>query len=252
MNNNGTSPNELPNKQMPSEIKPNWFGIQLARIVGIMVDPRRMLPRVTFQAEAWVPIVVVAIALAAVRLTMVGDLREEYNTAEFKEWYAEQRGVSLAETEDDIIAMSQSAPLMSFVEAPIVVVSSVAATTLVLFLIGRIGFTIVVGFRTIFGMVAWAGIVSVIPLILSFPLKLINSSLMMPTSVVWFMPESLHGSYIYGFLSLLDIFVIWEAWLLAIGMAFLFDIKFQRAVTIIGTMVILFAVLNGIAVQISK
>jgi hypothetical protein len=181
--NNGSFPDEPASEQVPIDPKHNWFSVQFARIIGVMVEPRRILPTVTFQAESWVPIVVVALALAALRLTMVGDLRKEYNSAEFKEWYAERRGVSLAETEEDVAAMSKSAPLMSFIEAPLVVISSVAATTLVLYLVGKVGFSLVIGFRIIFSMVAWAGVVSAIPLILSFPLKLINSAWMMPTSV---------------------------------------------------------------------
>lgn len=245
-------PVEGSGEKSSSTAQPGFLSVQFARIIGMIVAPRRILPRVTYGAEAWVPVIVVALALAVIRLTMISDVREEYSSDEFRKWYAEQKGISETEASEDLRTLSRSAPIMAFVEAPIVVTGSVAATTLVLFLIGKFGFGGGVGFRVVFGMVAWSGIVSVIPLVLSLPLKLINSSWMIPTSPAWFMPESMHSNYSYGFLSLLDVFVIWEAWLLAIGMAFLYDIPFQRAVTVVGTMVICFAALNGIAVAIGN
>ncbi len=250
--NNGNITVEDPDNSSSSEIQPGFLSVQFARIVGVLVAPRRILPRVTYNAEAWVPVVLVALALALVRLTMVSDMREEYRSEEFRQWYADQRGVSVTEAKEDLQSLSRSAPYMAFVEAPIVVTASVAATTLVLFLIGKFGFGGGVGFRIMFGMVAWAGIVSVIPLLLNLPLKLINSEWMIPTSPAWFLPDSMHSSYFYGFLSLIDLFVIWEAWLLAIGMSFLYSVSFQRAITVVGTMVICFAALNGIAVAISN
>ncbi len=212
----------------------------------MILAPRRTLPRVAIEPGFWLPILIVAVAYFGVRMTMLPNMREHYASAEFIEWYAEQRGISQAQAERDVAGLSRKAPLLNVVEAPMVVTAGVLSVAVIIYLIGRLGYRGAVRFRYVFSMVAWATVVSAIPLFITIPLKLINTDWNFETSPAALFPPELIGGYIHRFLQSIDLFLIWQVWLLGIGLSALYRVSIQRALGAIGTIFIIFAVLNAL------
>lgn len=223
-----------------------WLAVQLSRFAGVVLAPQRTLPRLATEPGIWVPVVVLTVALAGLRLTMVEEQQRTYRDPEFKQWYAEQRDVSQAKAERDVDMLIKAAPLMSILEAPLITVLGIGAVALVIWLAGRISYRARLPFRWMFGLVAWASLVGAIPFLLNIPLKIISPDWTLPTNPAALMPASLAGSYFHRIMTSLDIFLVWQVWLLSLGTAGLFKVTVQRALGTIGTIFICFIVLNAL------
>jgi len=53
-------------------------------------------------------------------------------------------------------------------------------------------------------------------------------------------------SYWFRILGAFDLFLIWQVWLLSLGVARLYQVGLQRAVSLVGTIFIVLAALNAI------
>jgi hypothetical protein len=223
----------------------------MSQLVGIIAHPRQFMQLRRFDIGAWPALIIVTIALIALRLEMVPELRKEYSTSDFKKWYIEQQHVNEEKADQDIAKMSQIAPVMSLLEAPVMVVAGAAGIAVFLFLVGRVSYKQKIGFVDIFNMVSWASVIAVVPLLIQVGFKIGGVEMNLPTNVAWFLPKSLEGSYFYNVLQAVDLFLIWQVWLLALGIVALFQVTLQRALTSVGTLFVTLAVLNAIATTMS-
>ena len=217
-----------------------------ARLAGVILAPRRTLPRAAAEPDYWLAILLVVVAFLGVRLMSLPEIRSHYSSPEFIEWYAKQRGLTQAEAERDATTLSRTAALQAVVEAPLVIITEVLFVTLILYLIGRLGYRGTVRFKSVFSMTAWATMVSGVQLFLTIPLKLINPDWNLEISLALLFPADLVGGYLHRFLAALDLFTVWRVWLLGIGLAALYRISLQRAIGAVGTLFIFFAVMNAL------
>ncbi|MCF7810995.1 YIP1 family protein [bacterium] len=218
-----------------------------AKLAGIILAPRRAISRILEDDEFLTPLVILIVFLAILRIIMLPELLQQYETQEFRDWYQQTRKVGEAEMNKDIELMKKSAPVMAVTEAALTVLAGTVSIALLLYLIGRVAYKQKVPFRLIFSMCAWTSIISVIPLIVNIPLKLINHDWFLPTNLSVLLTPELVGGYLSRVLSVIDIFLIWQAWLLSIGMSVMFNVTIQRAVSSVGTMFVVFAVFNAVA-----
>lgn len=223
-------------------------GNLLARVVGILISPRRTLTAVSREGTSWLPILIVSLALAATRLTMISTLTEEYNRAEFKEWYMDIRKVELEEAERDIGLMIAWAPAVTVLEAPLMIMIGVGFITSLLVIVGRFRFKIVHGFRVVFSVVAWSSLVSAMPLLIVLAIRLLfTNDFNLSLNLGFILTEELVGSYFHNFAQALDLFLIWQIWLISIGFSILYKIRIQRAISYVGTIFILFVIFNALS-----
>jgi hypothetical protein len=219
----------------------------IAKLAGIVLAPRRIMPRILKDDEFLAPLIILIVLLIILRIIMLPELLDHYETQEFRDWYQQTRKASEAEMNKDIELMKKSAPVMAIAEASLTVLAGTASIALLLYLIGRIAYKQKVPFRLIFMMCAWTSVISAMPLIANIPLKLINQDWFLPTNLSVLLTPELVGGYLSRVLSVIDIFLIWQAWLLSIGISLIFNVTMQRAVSSVGTMFIVFAVFNAIA-----
>jgi len=230
-------------EQLYAEAKPTIKRI-IARLAGVFLAPRKTLVKTAYEPGVWIPIIIVALFLAAVRLILLPDSLNQLKTEEFIQNYSDERGITKSQAQQEITLIRRSAPILTIVEAPLLVASGAAVVALIMFLIGKHGYKNPIRFIYVFRMIAWASVVSAVPLILSIPLKLINPAWDLPSSPAVFLPVEVVGTFFYNILITLDLFFIWQVWLISIGMSVLYKVPFQRAVSSVGTVFIIFIVLN--------
>ena len=221
-------------------------------ILALFHHPGRVIHILAFTRSPLIPILVVALLYGALKLTTLPEIIATYDSPEFRTEYLKSVGTNIEQGEKALKLMKDYAAVWIFVEAPILIAGSVIMTAFVLFLAGRTFFRErIVLFRPIMGMVAWAGMITLIPLILGIILWFINPGLKLPTNAAYFLPMELQKGYYGGVLSAIDLFFIWQAAVIAIGVSKLFVISINQAVTLVGTICVVFAILYGISIEMA-
>ena len=223
-----------------------WLEQLAARIVGMILLPRRTLERCIGQTGFWSPILIVTIVLLGSRLVMLPRIYEYYASTEFHELYKETHNVDDRVAYKEINKMTRSAPFLLMIEAPLTVLVGTAGLALIFSIVGKVAYKRKVPYRRIFSMVAWSSIISALPLLLNIPLKLANQEWYLPTNLSVLLTSDRVGNYMSSVFSVVDLFLIWQAYLLSIGLTLLYEINIQRAVSAVGTMFICFAVLSAL------
>jgi len=223
----------------------------IQKLFKIFVHPLDFMKVREFTDSAWFPLMIVTIGLVALRLTLVPEFRKEYSSPEFLKSYMERRQVTEEQAAIDIKRIDEIAPVLSILEAPVMVVLGAAGVTLFLSLIGRIGYKTKLPFREIFNMTAWASVVSIFPILVQTGMKYYGLGDGLPTNISYYLPKSLAGSYLSNLLQMMDAFLFWQVWLLGLGMAALYGVSKQRAISSVGTLFVILAIFNAMAITLT-
>jgi hypothetical protein len=176
------------------------------------------------------------------------ELMLTYNSDDFVAKYAESRNLTDIDAQNEVKMLRTVAPIVALIETPFIVFSGVAIVGFIVFSIGRMRFKSKLGYFPFYRVVAWSSIVSGIPLALGIPLKLINPDWSFPSNITYFLSDDMKSTYFYQIVQTIDLFLIWEVWLISIGFAALCNISIQVSIRAIGTVFIIFIVLNALAV----
>ena len=217
-----------------------------AQIAGVILAPRRTLPKLSGEPGSWIPVMIVAILLAITRWFVLPDLLATYESAEFVTKYAQTRNLTDIDAENEIRLLRSAAPIVALVETPLIVFSGVAIVGFIVFSIGRMRFKSKVGYFPFYRLVAWSSIVSGIPLALTIPLKIINPNWSFPSNLSYILPGDWKSNYFYQIVQTLDVFLVWEVWLISIGFSAVCNVSIENSVRAIGTVFIIFIVLNAL------
>ncbi len=176
---------------------------------------------------------------------MLPELLATYDTPEFAAQFAERGKLTETEAKAEIEKMRYLAPYMGMIEAPIVILAGIAGVACVLYLIGRIQFRKKVGFVSLYAMVAWGSLVSGAPLLANLVARLINPELLLPTNAAALLPKTMEGTYFYNIMLAVDPFLMWQVWLMGLGIATLCEVNKQRAISSVGTMFVVLSIVNA-------
>lgn len=222
----------------------------IARFAGIILAPQRTLRYIIDQPTFWQPFLVISIAFIGIRLATLSNITDYYASSDFKEAYIERRGISVETAAKEIDILIKTAPLIIFLEAPLTILIGTLGVAGLFHLIGIIGFGKRIRYRQIFCVTAWCSVISAFPMLLNIPLRLINMDWHLPTSLSIILSPELVGAYFSHIVSIVDLFLIWQAWLFSIGLSLLYGISLQRAVGVVGTLFISIGIFNAVLFNI--
>ena len=74
----------------------------IAKLAGIVLAPRRVIPRILQEQQFLAPLLILIILLAILRIIMLPELLEHYDTDKFRSWYQETRKVGEVQMNKDI------------------------------------------------------------------------------------------------------------------------------------------------------
>jgi hypothetical protein len=234
-----------------TEVKKRWRDILWKifqfplRLIGMTIIPRRSLKILIPTGNYLTPLIFVAISFTALKLVMLPEIQTQYASDEFRNWYMELRDVTEEAARKDIDRMSRYAPLMLLIEGPLTVFASTALIAFVIVIAGRLTFKIQLQYRPALTMVAWASIISALPMLINLALKLNNQQSELTTDLSALLTPELVGGYFSRFVAIVDPFLIWQVWLLSIGVSWLYVVNMQRAISVVGTIFVCFGVINA-------
>lgn len=218
----------------------------LKRFLGVIVSPREWVYPNMFLKGSWAPILLLAVLLAAVRLTTLKDFVTEYQTPEFAAEYSEMRGVTPEKAASEIAMVQKAIPAALALESPLMIFLGVGFLSMTAQLMGRFLYKQMVPFLFVFRMVAWSSLVSVFPLALNLIVQLVNPGWEIPSNVGWLLPKEGQDPFIAGVARGIDVFLIWQVALIAVGMSEMYQVPLQRTAQAVGTMFLVFLLANVI------
>lgn len=218
------------------------------RLVGVIVSPvdtfRSVAAHPTWLGVLVVQLVVVGAALAVFLLTDVGKAASVDQSVSSIESFG---GTVNDQMYEGIRRQAEFAwiiqPLTVMIFGPVIV----AALAGVLFGV----FTVMGGestYRHVFAVVAHAGVVTMLQPLLTMPLNYQQQSMSSATNLAVFLPMLEEGSFLGSILGVMDLFYVWYAIVMAIGLAAVYR---RRAAPIaVGLLAVL--VVIGVAVATLK
>ncbi|NQT34938.1 YIP1 family protein [bacterium] len=221
----------------------------IARTAGIVLAPRRTFSRLTGKLDFIAPAIIVVIVFIGFQLTMLPDIIDRYSSANLYEWYEEMKIERTSEIDRQIEMLSHAAPYLAIAEvisAAVVMILGMAGVSVILYMIGGLGFNKWIDFSRVLSMFVWTSMINSFAKLLSIPLKLINSDWSLPTNLSLLLTPEVVGSYLSNVLVVMDFFLIWQAILMSIGMSVIYGVSVQRAAGAVGTIFICSAVLNAL------
>lgn len=220
-------------------------------LAGVLTRPRTTLPRLAMLPTFWVPVVGLSAAFAFFRLTGLSEERTRLNSPEYQERYTHAKNLTPEKARQELEMVARAAPAVILVESPVITTLGVSAVAALMSLAGRVYFRRKLPFGTVFSLAAWASVVGAVPLLLHGTLRLTKADWSPPTNPVLLFPalSTSLDPYFRHLLEALDLFAIWQAWVLSMGMAGLYEVSPQRAAGVVGTAYVCLAVLNALVLS---
>jgi hypothetical protein len=223
----------------------------ILRLKDLFLHPIRFMELQGFDASPWLPLLLMALTVGLLQIALLPELLANYDEPDFQAQYAEKHNVTIDEARTEIGKLKKSAPYLGFLEAPIVVVGGAGGISAVLYMIGWLRFKSRMPFVLVFHMVAWGSLVGIVPIGLQLIMRFINPETTFSTNAAALLGEASQDTYLYNILLAVDPFLVWQVWLLGLGMAAIYGVSRQRAVTSVGTMFIILSILNAIGLTLT-
>lgn len=195
----------------------------IGRLVGVLFSPRRTF-EVVVQKPRWLG------ALLAIALIGAGASSWLVSTELGQQMLLEQQ-VSAMEAFGITVSEEVYGQLKRQLEGAVYftgggVLVSIPVFTLVIagvvWTVGYVAFGAGASFRTIYALVAHAGAINIVQQLFVVPLNYARGAMGNPTTVAAFFPMLEEGSFADRTLGLIDLFVVWQLFVLSIGTAVLY------------------------------
>lgn len=194
------------------------------RAVGIILWPRDVFEQVVAQPR-WLGMLVLVIIVVAgtsgfFLSTEVGRqavLEQQVNALE-------SFGISLSDEQYE--TMARQAPLAAYIQAAATLITFPLMTVGIAGVLFVVFYALVGGgatFRQMFSVVTHAEVILVAQQLFVVPLNYVRESMSSPATLGAFFPMLEPGSFIATFLGTIDLFLVWCAMVLAIGVAVLYQ-----------------------------
>ena len=223
----------------------------MSRLVGVLLTPRRTFGDVVRQPK-WLG------ALSVVTLTMAGASGWLVSTKVGQQALLEQQvstlesfGVTVSDEMYEQFARGLGNA--TYVTAGSVVVFIPIVTLIIAGVVWTVCYVLLgahTPFRAMYAVVAHVGVVNMLQQLFTVPLNYTRGVMSNPTTVAAFFPMLEPGSFLARLLGAIDVFIVWQLMVLAIGVAVLYGRRTGPIVTTFYTVYALIAI--GVAFLLTR
>ena len=195
----------------------------VARLVGVLVTPRSTFVAIVGEPQLFGALLVVCLCSAIgngvllssgvgreLVLTQQVGTMEDLGVAVTEELYAEM--------EDGLDAVAYISAGVAFVFLPIIIFIVAGSV----WIAGHVVLGAQAPFKAIFAVVAHVGAVSIVQLLFTIPLNLARGAMGSATTLAALLPVLEEGSFLQGALGVVELFVLWQLFLVAVGTGVLY------------------------------
>lgn len=210
----------------------------MAKIAGIFLDPRRTFESLVIKPDFIVPLILVV--LISLVFTIVAWPVIEKESIEAQRTIMEDRGLSEEQIESAIRTQKEMGKYFGYIGAPISVIISTLIISGILLFMGNVLIGGASKFKNVLSIFAYSSLIDIPSYTIKLILVMNKGTLKVYTSLALFFPQSAEDTMLFKLAAVFDIFVIWQVIVISIGMAALYKCTTQKALTLVGTLFILF------------
>lgn len=218
-----------------------------ARLLGVILSPGEIFPSVVAHPR-WFG--VLATTLVVTSLTTFVFLSTEVGRqALLDQQVASMEGLGIQVTDEAYARLqAQSASGAYLGAGSVLIVTPLVFAAVAGILLGV--FTALLGgeasFKQVFAVVSHAGVISIVQQLFVTPLNYARESLSSPANLSVFFPMLDEGGFLAGFLGSIDLFLVWQVVVLAIGLGILYRRPTRSILLGLGTVYLVVAVGIGL------
>jgi hypothetical protein len=192
----------------------------VARLVGVIVSPRRTFEVIARHPRWLSALLTVALIVAGASSWLVSTELGQQMLLEQQVDAMESFGVTVSEEMYDQLKR-RLASAVYFTAGGVLVMMPLVSLVVagVVWIVGYVGFGGGASFRTMFAVVVHTGAISVVQQVFVVPLNYARGAMGNPTTLAAFFPMLEEGTFAARALGLIDVFVVWQLFVLSIGVA---------------------------------
>ena len=194
------------------------------RAVGIILWPRDVFEQVVAQPRWLGMLVLVIIVVAGTSGFFLSTEVGRQAVIEQRVNILESFGISISDEQYE--TMARQARLAAYIQPAATLITFPVVTVVVAGVLFVVFYAFVGGgatFRQMFSVVTHAGVILVVQQLFVVPLNYVRESMSSPATLGAFFPMLEPSSFIARFLGTIDLFLVWCAMVLAIGVAVLYQ-----------------------------
>ncbi|MDA1093731.1 MAG: YIP1 family protein [Acidobacteria bacterium] len=222
----------------------------VGRLVGVIFTPRK-----TFEGIARRPLwlgalLTVALVIAAASTWLVSTELGQQMLLEQQVSAMESFGLTVSDEMYDQLRR-RLASAVYFTAGGVLVSMPLVALVVasVVWVVGYVGFGGGASFRQMFAVVAHVGAINIVQQLFVIPLNYARGAMSNPTTIAAFFPMIEDGTFAARALGLIDLFVIWQLSVLAVGVAVLYKRRTGMVATVFYLLYAVIAVGGGFALS---
>lgn len=213
----------------------------LSRLVGVLFSPRRTFSAVVQHPRSLGAMVAVVVVVGGSNGALLSTARGQQMMLEESIAGMESFGITVS---DDMYAqISQGSDFAAYSTAAGAAVGFpvlVLALTAGVWMLGWVVFGAGAQFKVLYAVVTHVGAVSIVQQLFGVPLNYVRGAMNSPSTLAVFFPMLEEGTFTQRTLGLVDVFVIWQLFVLSTGVAVLYK---RRTRPIATTFYLLYAVI---------
>jgi hypothetical protein len=202
-----------------------------AKIIGVFLDPRRTFSSLDHKPDFILPLLIVMVA-AFLFTFIIWPIAQQFSLEKM-----EQSGLSIEQIERAM----KYARIAGIVSQPLMVLISSLLIAAVLLFAGNIIMGAEANYKRTLSVYCYSSLIGVIGFALKSLLILKKNSLEVYISPAALFPITLKDTVFFKIAAIFDVFAIWQVIIIAIGMSAIFKAKFQKALTVVGVLYLLYA-----------
>ena len=217
-----------------------------ARLFGVILSPRATFAAIVDRPRPFGALIVVALFSAAANFWLLSTEPGQQALLEQQVESMESFGVTVSdEIYDDLVGRLDS---VAYITAASILVSLPIITLIIAGMVWTTCYVILgahAPFKTMYAVVTHVGAVGILGLLFTLPLMYAQGDMTRPTTLAALLPMLEEGTFAHLALGFVDLFVVWQFFLLAVGTGVLYERRTGPIATIFYSLNAVFAIVAG-------
>jgi len=204
-------------------------------LVGVFLDPRRTFESIDRKPDYLVPLLLVIVVGTLFTIITWPIIESTLMQAQIEQ--LEEQGM----TQEQIDQAMSVGKMFGFIGPAISIILGSLVVSLILLFAGNVMMGGSSKFKKVFSVYCYSGVISILAYVIKLPLALNKNSLEVYISPAALFPASAQDTILFKVAAVFDVFVIWQLIVVTVGMSVIFKTSFQKAITVVGTLYIIYA-----------
>ena len=202
----------------------------IQKMVGMLLSPSKTIEQIKVKPDWLIPMIFILFATLTVQLVAKPYF---FNSRQYEKLIEDTVGKTGMDRESVESMMQKQMGIMMPVGGLVMTPIIILAFAGIFFFGGNIILGGKTDFRTMFSLNVYVGVIGSVGLLLKLPLIIAKGSTDILTNLAILMPVDMDETILYQLLNMIDVVLIWQTVLLAMGFVIIYDWQQKKANTLV-------------------